>query len=1148
MQFTRLRLIGFKSFVEPSEFLIEPGLTGIVGPNGCGKSNLVEALRWVMGESSHKSLRAPSMDEVIFAGTNNRPSRNMAEVVLSIDNTDHSAPEGMNEDVLEISRRIEREAGSAYRVNGREVRARDVQLLFADASSGSRSPALVRQGQIGEIINAKPEQRRRLLEEAAGIAGLHQRKHEAETRLKGAEHNLQRVEDVITQIASQMDGLKRQARQAVRYKNVSAEIRKQQAILSALRWREAEAAVAEAERVLDLAVRTVADRTVAHGESNRARGEAAERVAPLRDAEAIAAAALQRLTVARTDLEREEARAKARTEELERRLAQLTQDIERERALAADAQEVLQRLSTEEQALAAETAASERGEATARERLAAAEAALVRSEQAFTDATAALADLTARRAQMDRTIAEAGERIAKLEREIAEIDRETTALQETADADIARLGAESAAAHESLTAADATALRAEAARSAAAQALDAARRPLAQAESQLHRLETEARTLAKVLDVEKKKLWPPVLDTITVAQGFETALGAALGDDLDAPTDTASPMHWAGAETFGDPALPAGAEPLSAHVTAPAALARRLAQIGIVSRADGRALAAQLKPGQRLVSREGDLWRWDGFTVTSDAPTAAARRLAARNRLAELDREIEAARGHVTRLTEAAVKAEEESRAAETAEGEARAQHRFMQTAFDAAREALASAERRANERLTRISALAEGRTRLVSSRDEAAAGRVEGETAISTLPVTATLEARLEECRTIVGQDRAALAAIKAEVEGIERERSARAHRLTAISAERAAWHEREERAGVHLQSLDERVTETRTERSTLDEAPAQFAAQRQELMSKISEAEAARQQAGDRLSEAEQTATDADRAARAAHEALSSAREESARAETRIEGARQRRAELLRDVSEVLGGAPDAGRIAEILGEQPETIEVAAVEAEVQKLTDTRERLGGVNLRAEEELAEVEAQHNSLAAERDDLIEAIKRLRQGISNLDREARARLVASFETVNNHFKKLFTGLFAGGTAELILTDHEDPLLAGLDIIARPPGKKPQNLSLLSGGEQALTAMSLIFAVFLTNPAPVCVLDEVDAPLDDNNVDRFCGLLDEMTKLTDTRFMIVTHNPITMARMHRLYGVTMAEQGISQLVSVNLETAQQFREAS
>ena len=384
-----------------------------------------------------------------------------------------------------------------------------------------------------------------------------------------------------------------------------------------------------------------------------------------------------------------------------------------------------------------------------------------------------------------------------------------------------------------------------------------------------------------------------------------------------------------------------------------------------------------------------------------------------------------------------------------------------------------------------------------------------------------------------------------------MERERSARAHRLTSISAERAAWREREEGATARLKAIEERSAETRTERASLDDAPVAFNSQRQDLLSKISEAEGLRKEAADRLADAENALSDAERAARAAQDALSGAREESARAEARVEGARERRAGLIRDVSDALGGAPDPARISAVLGEDPKAVDVAAVEAEIERLSETRERLGGVNLRAEDELREVEAQHSGLSAERDDLIEAIKRLRQGITNLDREARARLIASFEVVNGHFKKLFTGLFAGGQAELILTNaenSEDPLEAGLDIMARPPGKKPQTLSLLSGGEQALTALSLIFAVFLTNPAPVCVLDEVDAPLDDNNVERFCGLLDEMTRLTTTRFVVVTHNPITMSRVHRLYGVTMAEQGVSQLVSVNLETAQRFREAS
>lgn len=311
MKLTRLRLIGFKSFVEPTDFQIEPGLTGVVGPNGCGKSNLVEALRWVMGESSYKAMRASGMDDVIFSGTNNRPARNNAEVALVLDNSDRTAPAAFNDDdTIEISRRIEREQGSTYRINGREVRQRDVHILFADASSGARSPALVRQGQIGEIINAKPESRRRILEEAAGIAGLHARKHEAEVRLKGAEHNLERLEDVIVQVASQIDSLKRQARQTTRYKNVANDIRKQQSILLALRWRDAENAVNDAERAVHLSQRSVAEKAKLETEAVKQQTLLHEKINPLREAEAAAAAGLQRLTVARNDLDREEARAK----------------------------------------------------------------------------------------------------------------------------------------------------------------------------------------------------------------------------------------------------------------------------------------------------------------------------------------------------------------------------------------------------------------------------------------------------------------------------------------------------------------------------------------------------------------------------------------------------------------------------------------------------------------------------------------------------------------------------------------------------------------------------------------------------------------------------------------------------------------------
>ncbi len=349
MKLTRLRLIGFKSFVEPTDFVIEPGLTGVVGPNGCGKSNLVEAVRWVMGEASHKAMRAAEMDDVIFSGNTDRPARNHAEVSVPVDNSERNAPAAFNDaETLEVSRRIMREQGSTFRVNGREVRARDVAMLFADASTGSRSPALVHQGRIGEIIQARPDQRRRVLEEAAGISGLHARRHEAELRLKAAEHNLARVEDVIGQLAAQVAALKTQARQAVRYRNISGQVRRIEALLFHLRWIGARGEVAEAERAQDEAVRVVAARTGEQAQASTRQAKLAAALPALREAEAKAAAALQRLIVARETLEREEARAKERIGELDRRLEQFAADLERERTLAADAAAALERLAAEE--------------------------------------------------------------------------------------------------------------------------------------------------------------------------------------------------------------------------------------------------------------------------------------------------------------------------------------------------------------------------------------------------------------------------------------------------------------------------------------------------------------------------------------------------------------------------------------------------------------------------------------------------------------------------------------------------------------------------------------------------------------------------------------------------------------------------------
>src|ERR1700716_383798 len=1118
MKLTRLRLHGVKSFVEPTDFVIDPGLTGVVGPNGCGKSNLVEALRWAMGETSHKSLRAADMDAVIFAGSGNRPSRNTAEVTIFIDNSGRQAPSEFNDnDTLEVTRRIEREAGSAFRINGREVRARDVRILFEDAATGARSPALVRQGQIGELVNAKPEQRRRILEDAAGIAGLHSRRHEAELRLRAAETNLTRVEDVIGQLAGQVDGLKKQARQAIRFREVAARVRKAEAMLFHLRWLEANADVAEAARTHDLNVREMAERTREQAEAARIQAVRAAELPALREAEARAAAGLQRLTNAREILDREEERARERVAELDRRLTQFVADISREQQQNTDAEAALQRLETKDSEWKEEIKSRVEKRNGVDGRVSEAETTLAAAERLFAELTTVLADLTAKRNQLEGSVRTHRDRLARLDQDIANVGNEEQKLaQETSGlGDLSELAAAMETAQQDLAQSETAAQASEAGHVAARQKLEAARAPLNEADKRVQRLETEARTISKLVNGETKNLWPPIIDGVTVAKGFEKALGAALGDDLDAPVDPSAPMRWTNSGvTDGGPALPEGVEALAAHVDAPSELARRLAQIGVVARERGAELVSQLKTGQRLVSPEGDVWRWDGFVAAAHAPTGAARRLAERARLVDIENELEQARIDASAKRQARETAEAELKAASAAETSAREAWRAAQREADAARQRHADTEREINRHPAREAALTEAHSRLDADRAEAEAAHESAVAALAELPPSLDTETRLAAVRTDIDGRRPLAAQVRAEAQALAREAALADRRLQAILAERSEWQNRKQSATSQISTVEARITEVTAERAELDNAPELFAQKRRALIGEIESSETARRVAADALASAESLMAETDRAAKISLEALSSARETTARAEERMDGAKRRLADVEREVHDMLEVEPQGVAAMAEIEPGAELPPLAEIEESLDKLRRDRERLGAVNLRAEEELREVEAQHTSLTTERDDLVEAIKRLRQGIQSLNREARERLLTSFEIVNGHFKRLFVELFGGGEAALHLIESDDPLEAGLEIIAKPPGKKPQTLSLLSGGEQALTALALIFAVFLTNPSPICVLDEVDAPLDDHNVERFCNLLHEMTAATETRFVIITHNPITM----------------------------------
>ncbi|WP_128254742.1 chromosome segregation protein SMC [Falsirhodobacter deserti] len=1145
MRFTRLRLNGFKSFVDPTDLVIREGLTGVVGPNGCGKSNLLEALRWVMGENRPTAMRGAGMEDVIFAGTASRGARSFAEVALVMDNSDRRAPPAFNDqDQIEIVRRITRDAGSAYKANAKDVRARDVQMLFADASTGAHSPALVRQGQIAELINAKPKARRRILEEAAGISGLYARRHDAELRLGGAEANLARVADTVETLSSQLAVLARQAKQAQRYRQIGEALRRAEGSLLWRRWREADLARLETEGALRTRLAAAAEAERAAEAAAGARAAAEASLQPRRDEEAIAAAILQRLLVRRDTLADQERRAQAAIQTLRSRIDQLARDADREWTLNRDASETLERLEAEAEELAALDEGQDDALAEAAEAAREAADILAEREAQQSERTEDAARLAARHQSAQRLLSDTQATLARAEAEAA---RATDEAERAAEAQEAAAEAYDAAeevlaeAREAAEAAAEALVLAEDARMQAQSAEGEGRAARSAAESAAGAVRAELSALARMVDREAEG-GDPLLDRLVVAPGYEAALGAALGDDLRAE-ETEGVSGWALLSDL-DADVPEGATPLSDHVTAPHVLARRLGRIGVVDTGQGAALQARLRPGQRLVSLKGDLWRWDGFRAAAgDMPSAAAMRLRQMNRLAALRQDLD----------EAEARAAEAVMAHEALRVRLADATRADQAARDARRAAdlrLTEAGRAASRAEAERSVLAgrlEG-ARLATARhgDEAMAARArlaEAEAAIAALPDLHAARAAVEDVRTALEAARIAMLTRRAAHDELKREGEARKRRRQDITREMGMWRGRLDNAERRAAELAERRAEAEAELEEALAAPEEIAAARDDLTEELEAAEARRDAARTALSAAEEAARTAQAAERDTERAAGEAREARARAEALRDAAAAAVATAAARIHEETERGPDDLLVS--LSVDPEAMpDAAALEEEVHRLRRQRDGLGAVNLRAEEDAKAIAEEHGTLAAEAADLEEAIKRLRAGIATLNREGRERLLAAFEQVNASFGTLFTHLFGGGEAKLVMVESDDPLDAGLEILCQPPGKKLSTLSLLSGGEQTLTAMALIFAVFLANPAPICVLDEVDAPLDDANVTRFCDLLDEMTRRTDTRFLIITHHAVTMARMDRLFGVTMVEQGVSQLVSVDLKRAEEM----
>ena len=873
INFKTLKVKGFKSFVEPTEIHIENGLTGIVGPNGCGKSNLVEAFRFVMGELSPKQMRGSELDDVIFNGTTDRPAWDIAEVTIDLDNKDRKAPSIFNEsDAIEVTRRIWRGEGSEYRVNGKEVRLKDVQLLFADAATGARSTSMVSQGRVGAIISAKPEQRRTLLEEAAGITGLHSRRHEAELRLNATENNLERVKDVLKAQDEQLSILKKQSKQAERYKYIQKDITKARAKLFYKKWIDEKEKLESANEKINGESNLVDQQTHVVAQLNVEYEKVQESLPNLRIEESKIASELQKNTMSLDNQEKEIERANIAVDETKVRIEQTKNDINREKFLYDDAKQNLERVREEKSVLLKQ--------------------------------------------QGDLFI-----------QEDEELDQN---------------------------------------------------------------------------NLTTKKNNNPIIDYIDFEDGLEQAVAAVFSDELIASIDEEQTSFWRKLETV-ESEFEQGIVNFSELIKAPENLKKKLAFVGLVeNKINVLDLQKQLKPGQILVSKLGEIWRWDGFV----------------------------SKGKQNNSTKAI-----------------------------------------------------------------------------------------LEQLKN---------------------------RRIKQLSAEEKQWDDIAKKASQQIEELKSREKSLVDELSNLKSVPENVSSEKIKIQKIIENNKVSYEEIASQLRNTEQQSNEINKKLKLEEIKLNEMREARIRTEGQINTINEAIKLLSTQVRERLNIAlEDLYALGEI-DPNKNLGDIDYLEKKLERLIGEQERLGGVNLLAEQEAKDLEEKVDTIKKDQSDLLSAISKLREAIDSLNTEGRQRLLAAYGIVNENFQKLFVRLFGGGKAYLKFTDESDPLQAGLEIFASPPGKKLQNLNLLSGGEQALTALSLLFAVFLSNPAPICVLDEVDAPLDDTNVDRFCSLVEEIAKTSSTKFLVITHHRMTMARVNRLFGVTMPEKGISQLVSVDLEKAIEIKE--
>lgn len=1141
MKFQSVRISGFKSFLEPTEIQMNMGLTGVVGPNGCGKSNIVEAIKWIMGENSARQMRGDGMDDVIFSGTNERPSRNFAEVSIKLDNSEKKAPAIFNHyDEIEITRKIEREKGSVYRVNGKQVRARDIQLIFADNGTGARSSGIVGQGRIAQIIDSNPEDRRVILEEAANIKGLHSRRHEAELKLKGASDNLDRLSDIEQTYKEQLIELEKQGRKAARYRSVGERIRKAEATLFFNLMNNAKKETNDLDIQLKNANENVSQGQIKVAEHIKSQLHLANKIPDLKKDEAEKAATLQTLNITKIKLDEEKSSAQNALQNIINQINLINNDIARESEIKEDAKKSLSTLLTEEKNLKedSENFSTKITKATD----------LVKKLRSISDAaddklstiTSEIYSIKSDKSDLEKRINNLKQKIEVTQNQLAnfniEDDKNRFKLDKEKIINLKKLIQENNQLNDGYK--------------VELEKLEKLETRLIEEKNtavfEFNKVNLEFDSLSTLLG--RDTLNSNTLEkTIGNINNLEEAIGSVLGETLLAPIlsddqSTENTTYWRDDfKTISPASLPESVIPIVTKITKSSILDTALKGVGIVNNKEiAFKLQKKLTFGQALTTPSGGLWRWDGFVQPQGVQNSYSERLQqiARLRLLQnklpsleenqslsekrLDECINNIKKYKDDLSNLQVKLSSlisESNQLELQN--TKVESKLLSS--EALIKELKNTERMSLEELSELEKEFNNSVNLPS------------------------LLAEELKVRNNADQSRNELTDAMAAEQRIKSEESFQSRNLIQLGHQKENWKVREEEAKTRLISLEERLKTSQDEKNRLSTLPESFEKKEVELNIKIEEAISNRNIAADQLVKNETSLNDADKQVREAEKVVSTLREEMIKIEALLNLSKAKIQNIEERVFEKLKmKSTELNKFINTKEEDQPIKSIEILEKTLQRLLNERETLGAVNLRAEDEMNEMLNKIEVMSKERVDLEEAIAKLRSGIFELNKEGRQRLKESFEEVNENFKQLFQKLFGGGNAELRLVGNEDPLQAGLEVLASPPGKKMQLLSLLSGGEQALTAISLIFSVFLCNPAPICILDEVDAPLDDTNVGRFCDLLNQIVDETNTYFMVITHHRLTMAKMDRLFGVTMEQKGISKLVSVDLEQASRIRD--